>query len=292
MSTLPGEGQIRKSVSSLRRTFMWRRTIAPALVTFGTTRRILTVLCLLHVQADANRSIIMVLQRIGFNLLMIAGVGSSISAAAAADITHPTVVELFQSQGCSSCPPANANVMAIADDPAVLILSWQVTYWDNLGWKDTFDNPAFTKRQYEYADAFHRQQVFTPEVVVNGRSDVVGSRRDELDALVRQDDRGTGGPSVTIAGDRVTVSGAGATSGDVVLLVRYNPNILQVPIRRGENGGRTLPHRNVVRQLASLGDWNGQTQTYTLPAAGEPGLKTAILVQAGRGGPIIAAARV
>ncbi|NPD67706.1 DUF1223 domain-containing protein [Lichenicola cladoniae] len=235
---------------------------------------------------------IMVLQSTAFAILMVAGLAVSAQSARAADIAHPTVVELFQSQGCSSCPPANANVMAIADDPTVLTLSWQVTYWDNLGWKDTFDNPAFTKRQYEYADAFHRQQVFTPEVVVNGRSDIVGSRRDELDALVHQDDRGTGGPSVTVAGDRVTVSGPGSAPGTIVLLVRYNPNILQVPIRRGENGGQTLPHRNVVRQLVSLGDWKGQTQTYALPAAGEPGLKAAILVQAGRGGPIIAAARV
>jgi len=233
----------------------------------------------------------MVLQCTGFSLLMVAALAMLPPAARAADIAHPTIVELFQSQGCSSCPPANANVMAIADDPTVLTLSWQVTYWDNLGWKDTFDNPAFTRRQYDYADAFHRKQVFTPEVVVNGRSDVVGTERDELDALVRHDDRGEGGPTVTIAGDQVTVSGPGSNPGAVVLLVRYNPNILQVPIRRGENGGRTLPHRNVVRQLISLGDWNGQTQTYTLPTAEESGLKTAILVQAGRGGPIIAAAR-
>jgi len=233
----------------------------------------------------------MALQRTGFSLLMVAGVAVSISAACAADITHPTVVELFQSQGGSSCPPANANVMAIADDPAVLTLSWQVTYWDNLGWKDTFDNPAFTGRQYDSADAFHRKQVFTPEIVVNGRSDVVGTERDELDTLVRQDDRGTGGPIVTIVGDRVTVSSSDTSPGAVILLVRYNPNILQIPIRRGENGGRTLQHRNVVRQLMSLGDWNGQTRSYTLPAAAEPGLKTAILVQVGRGGPIIAAAR-
>ena len=233
----------------------------------------------------------MVLQCTGFSLLMVAGLAMLPPVARAADIAHPTMVELFQSQGCSSCPPANANVMAIADDPTVLTLSWQVTYWDNLGWKDTFDNPAFTRRQYDYADAFHRKQVFTPEVVVNGRSDVVGTERDELDALVRHDDRGEGGPTVTIAGDQVTVSGPGSNPGAVVLLVRYNPNILQVPIRRGENGGRTLPHRNVVRQLISLGDWNGQTQTYTLPTAEESGLKTAILVQAGRGGPIIAAAR-
>jgi hypothetical protein len=206
----------------------------------------------------------------------------------AADAAHPTVVELFQSQGCSSCPPANANVLAIADRPDVLTLSWQVTYWDQLGWKDTFAQPAFTARQWDYAHAFHRTEVATPEVVVNGRADVVGARRDELDALIRREDRGEGGPRVDIAGDRVTISGKG--SGGVVLLVRYDPNIIQVPIQRGENGGRTLPHRNVVREVARLGSWDGGTASFRLPPA-SPGLKTAVLLQAAPGGPILAAAR-
>ena len=215
--------------------------------------------------------------------------------AMAADAAHPTVVELFQSQGCSSCPPANANVMALADRPDLLTLSWQVTYWDSLGWKDTFDDPAFTRRQYDYAAGFGRTNVFTPEVVVNGRSDVVGVERGELDALIRDNDRGTGGPAVTIAGDHVTVSGplqASQAGLDLrVLLVRYDPRIIQVPIRRGENGGRTLPHRNVVRQLVPLGGWTGGSQVYSLPLPREAGLDTAVLLQAGRGGRILAAAR-
>ena len=208
--------------------------------------------------------------------------------AAAADAAHPTVVELFQSQGCSDCPPANANVMAIADRPDILALSWQVTYWDNLGWKDTFDNPAFTARQWDYAHAFHRSEVATPEVVVDGRADVVGSNRDELAGLIRRQDRGASGPRVDISGDRATVAGAGR---GVVVLVRYDPNILQVPIQRGENGGRTLPHRNVVREVVTLGVWDGGARTYTLPAAHRGGLKTAVLVEAGVGGPVLAAGR-
>ncbi len=209
--------------------------------------------------------------------------------AMAADTDHPTVVELFQSQGCSSCPPANANVLAIADRPDVLTLSWQVTYWDQLGWKDTFGSPAYTARQWDYAHAFHRGEVATPEVVVNGRADVVGNRRDELDSLIHRADRGDGGPRVSIDGDHVTVSGAGAHA--VVLLVRYDPHIIQVPIRRGENGGLTLPHKNVVRQVARLGEWDGGAKTFALPTSTSPGLKTAVLVQQGEGGPILAAAR-
>ena len=207
--------------------------------------------------------------------------------AVAADAQHPTVVELFQSQGCSSCPPANANVLAIADRPDVLALSWQVTYWDDLGWKDTFGRPAFTARQWDYARAFHRGNVATPEVVVNGRGDVVGGQRGALDDLIRRADRGGGGPSIRLAGREAVIAGAG---DGVVVLVRYDPNLVQVPIGRGENAGRTLPHKNVVREVADLGAWRGGAHTFALTAPSRPGLKTAILVQQGVGGPILAAA--
>ncbi len=229
--------------------------------------------------------------------VLAAGLGLALvtaGSARAADATHPTVVELFQSQGCSSCPPANANVLAIAGRPDILALSWQITYWDDLGWKDTFDDPAFTRRQREYAQAFGRNEVFTPEVVVNGRSDVVGGDRAELAALIRRNDRGDAGPLVTISAGGVTVSGPGLpaspAANQIVELVRYDPNIIQVPVERGENAGRTLPHRNVVRQVVVLGRWTGQTRRYVLPAAREPGLRTAVLVQSGPGGAILAVA--
>jgi hypothetical protein len=227
------------------------------------------------------------LSRLFRSALAAAALGGAPALAVAADAAHPTVVELFQSQGCSSCPPANANVLAIAGRPDILALSWQVTYWDDLGWKDTFGRPVFTARQWEYARAFHRNQVATPEVVVNGRADVVGANRSELDGLIRRADRGDGGPAVSIGPGRVNVAGRGAKA--LVLLVRYDPNILDVPIQRGENGGKTLPHRNVVREVAVLGAWDGGARAYALPASSRPGLKTAVLIQAGPGGPILAA---
>lgn len=207
--------------------------------------------------------------------------------AAAADPAHPTVVELFQSQGCSSCPPANANVLAVAGRPDILALSWQVTYWDDLGWKDTFGKPQFTERQWEYAHAFHRSQVATPEVVVNGRADVVGANRGQIDELIRRADRGDGGPTIDMDAGRVTVAGRAGRA--LVFLVRYDPKIVNVPIQRGENGGKTLPHRNVVREVVILGDWSGGARSYALPPPSRTGLKSAILVQAGPGGPILAA---
>jgi hypothetical protein len=228
------------------------------------------------------------LSRLSRFALAAAALSPAPGLAVAADAAHPTVVELFQSQGCSSCPPANANVLAIAGRPDILALSWQVTYWDDLGWKDTFGKPQFTDRQWQYAHAFHRTQVATPEVVVNGRADVVGANRGELDGLIRRADRGESGPAVSIGAGHVTVAGQGAKAE--VLLVRYDPNIVNVPIRRGENGGKTLPHRNVVREVAVLGEWAGGARAYALPASSRPGLKTAVLVQAGPGGPILAAA--
>ncbi len=208
--------------------------------------------------------------------------------ACAADAGHPVVVELFQSQGCSSCPPANARVLAIAGRPDVLALSWEVTYWDYLGWRDTFGNAAFTQRQYAYARALGHDGVFTPQVVVNGRVDGVGSQDGELAGLITRGDRGNAGPAVRVT-DASAQIGAGAGQADV-LLVRYDPALVQVPIRRGENAGETLPHRNVVFQLVSLGEWHGQAVSLALPRPPKAGLKSAILLQQAGAGPILAAA--
>jgi len=211
--------------------------------------------------------------------------------AAAADAVHPTVVELFQSQGCSSCPPANANVMALSDRADILALSFQVTYWDQLGWKDTFGSPAYTARQWDYARGLGHADVFTPQVVINGRTDVVGVRKGEIEGAIARADRGASGPRLAFAAGRVTIAGTAPAAPAQVWLVRYDPHIIDVPIRRGENSGRTLPHRNIVRVLTRLGEWSGPAKSWALPPPGVDGLKTAILVQAGPGGAILAAAR-
>jgi hypothetical protein len=223
----------------------------------------------------------------------IAGVAllSAAPSAGAADAAHPAVVELFQSQGCSSCPPANANLIALSQRPDVLALSFGVTYWDQLGWKDTFASPQYTARQWDYARALRHDNVFTPQVVVNGRLDGVGAQPGEIEQLIRRAERPSG-PALSIASGEVMIGAAAKpTHGADVWLVRYDPRIVQVAIRRGENGGRTLPHRNVVRELVRLGAWNGQAEHFTLPAAADPALRTAILVQTAGAGPILAAAK-
>ena len=213
----------------------------------------------------------------------------AIGAAQGAMAAPLTVVELFQSQGCSSCPPANANLMALSDRPDLLTLSFGVTYWDYLGWTDSFAKPAFTARQWDYAHAFGRKQVFTPEIVVNGRDDTVGVDRAALDGLIARQG-GMTGPTIAIDGGAAAI-GPGKGHAQI-WLVRYDPATIQVPVARGENEGRTLPHRNVVRDLILLGDWDGSAGRYAIPASPRDDWRAAILVQAGPGGAILAAASI
>jgi hypothetical protein len=206
--------------------------------------------------------------------------------------TRPVVVELFQSQGCSSCPPANANLATVADKPGVIALNFSVTYWDDQHWKDTFAQPKFTARQWDYAHAFGRGNVFTPQVVVDGRRDGVGADPLDFARLVGSGSGDGPGPSVSLAANAVSIgSGTKPSAVADVWLARYDPRILQVPVKGGENGGRTLPHKDIVRELVRIGGWSGAAEQLSLPAASEPGLVTAVLVQTPNGGPILAAAK-
>jgi hypothetical protein len=224
--------------------------------------------------------------------VLMAAVLSASGAVAEIARQGPVVVELFTSQDCSSCPPANANLAAIADRPDVLALSFGVTYWDYLGWKDSFAKAEFTNRQYAYEHTLHRATAYTPQMVVNGEMDLIGNSADELDrkiAAARGDAQPE--PEIRLAESEVSVS-AGAPPEDTadVWLVRYDPNVVQVPVARGENGGRTLPHKNVVHDFVRLGGWSGAAVRFDLPPA-TGGLKTAILVQSANTGPILAAAK-
>ena len=147
-------------------------------------------------------------QKLGVGFAALTILATIPSMGFAADAAHPTVVELFQSQGCSSCPPAEANVGAISDRADVLALSFEVDYWDRLGWKDTFSKAAWTARQYAYAHAMGRDGVYTPQVVVNGRVEGDGLEPGGLADLMRRGERSAGGPSVGISGGAVAV-GAG-----------------------------------------------------------------------------------
>lgn len=209
--------------------------------------------------------------------------------AAAPAVAQPlTVVELFTSQGCSSCPPANANLIKLKDRPGVLALSFNVTYWDYLGWKDTFGKQEFTERQAAYEGPLGESGPFTPQMVVNGRADTVGNRLSDIEGLLSRGP--SDGPALSLQGGTVRIGAGTAPKGRAdVWLVRYRPGVVEVPVARGENTGHTLPHANVVRSLEKIGAWSGDAAVLRLPPA-QAGLRSAVLVQSPRGGPILAAA--
>jgi hypothetical protein len=203
-----------------------------------------------------------------------------------------TVVELYQSQGCSSCPPAIANVNMLADRPDILALTFAVTYWDQLGWKDTFAKPAYTARQYDYAHGLHHANVYTPQTVIDGRADQTGTDRAALLAAIAKPAQKQP-VTLSLSQDAVAIGASSAFHGTAdIWLVRYDPRSLNVAIGAGENSGVTIAHRNVVRDLAHLGTWSGEARRYAIPAGGDPAWRAAILVQAKGGGPILAAAKL
>jgi hypothetical protein len=168
------------------------------------------------------------------------------------------VVELFTSQGCSSCPPADAVLVEMARRPDVVALTFPVDYWDYLGWKDTLAHPLFTARQRGYAHGRGDRQVYTPQVVVNGGRQCVGSNRAEIEMAVKTTGAGLPAQVKTAEQDGVVVIDVDG-SADQVAEVWVLPVIrLQtVLIERGENRGRTITYANVVRALVRVGDWSG-----------------------------------
>ncbi|MGH6921337.1 MAG: DUF1223 domain-containing protein [Geminicoccaceae bacterium] len=206
----------------------------------------------------------------------------------------PVVVELFTAQGCSSCPPADRLLGELAGRADVLPLSFHVTYWDRLGWPDTFGLEDSTRRQQLYAGWLGERRVYTPQMVIGGRIDVVGSARGRvLDAIELLQGHGEPGPELTVTGDRLSVA-AGGQGAAAIWLVAFDDH-QDVTIERGENRGKTLRYHHVVRELARVGNWHGRPIEVGLPlgelaAAGRDG--AAILLQRLSDGVILAAARV
>lgn len=224
-----------------------------------------------------------------FGLVATAAICGGATVSPAAAEPSPVVVELFTSQGCSSCPPANANLIELSKNPNVLTLSFAVTYWDYLGWKDSFGRQEFTDRQVTYEPALGKSGPFTPQMVINGKETAIGNNLNEVEQLVSSAEQ-LNGPTISLKKNRVFVGKARSVAdGADVWLVRYDPNLVEVPIGRGENTGETLPHIHVVHSLARLGAWSGQAVSYALPVSADK-LKTAILVQRKQGGAILSVA--
>lgn len=222
---------------------------------------------------------------------------STVCAAAApvhAD-PSPVVVELFTSQGCSSCPPADELLHRLAQREDVLALAYHVDYWDYIGWADVFAAPEFTDRQRGYAHVGGRNMIYTPQMIVMGREDVVGADAMQISEAMENylGHKPRAKLSVTRSGSHLNISlpamGEVADEEMRVQLVRYMP-LRRVDIKRGELAGHTLDYANVVESHETLADWDGKAAldvSVTLP----DDLPAAVLVQEWPFGPIVAAAR-
>lgn len=244
------------------------------------------------------------MRRLGVVLPMALAILASAPAVPIAGPVEPRgVVELFTSQGCSSCPSADKLAAELARDPSLIVMTLPIDYWDYLGWKDTLAKPRHTARQRGYAHARGDREVYTPQVVVNGKMHVLGSDRGAIEralAATRAEDKAILSVPVqlTIAGDRLSVMlparGEGIGNSEVWLCVLSRA--VPVKIGRGENRGRTVTYANVIRRWVKLGDWSGAARSFTVPSAefaddGADGV--AILVQAGsieQPGPMLGAA--
>jgi hypothetical protein len=198
------------------------------------------------------------------------------------------VIELFTSQGCSSCPPADKLLGELAADSSLVAISVPIDYWDYLGWKDTLADPHNTVRQKAYAHARGDGQVYTPQVVVNGSLHALGSDKLAIERAIAESRKNGGKPvlPVTLAptdGQLVVAVADGAETRAEVWLCGLMKAVT-IAIGRGENKGRTITYHNVVRRWVKLGDWTGKAHSWTVPMQTLKGAgidEAAILVQGG-----------
>jgi hypothetical protein len=195
---------------------------------------------------------------------------------------RPTVVELFTSEGCSSCPPADALLAELAGRPDVLALSFHVDYWDRLGWKDPFSSPDATRRQHGYAELLGLATVYTPQMVVDGRWQAVGSDRSEVERAMGSARRNRGEVPVALTIDHGRAQIALGPGGDGVavtlLLIGFDRRHVTA-VARGENGGRTLSHVDVVRNIEEIAQFDGRARAVEVPIR-SPSDRLAAILQA------------
>ena len=240
-------------------------------------------------------------------LLAVGGIAAALAAStpfaqAGEATTADTVVELFTSQGCSSCPPADALAGQLLKHKNIVVLSLPVDYWDYLGWKDTFAKHQFTERQRLYSVARGDGQVYTPQVVVNGLQHAVGSEEDSIQAAIASTKAALHGKRVPLKltedANGMTIeigeAPAGLSSSQANIVLADFRSSADVSIHRGENGGHTVTYYNVVKELKPIGNWSGKAMTIHLNKSdiGEGGSDgCAVFLQQGQSGAILAAAQ-
>ncbi len=201
------------------------------------------------------------------------GVCAAVAIVRPAHADPRAVVELFTSQGCSSCPAADKLLGELAKDPNLIALSLPIDYWDYLGWKDTLADARFTARQKAYSRARGDRDVYTPQVIVNGSAHAIGSDRAKIEGAIDATKKTEGVMSVpvsmSVSGKQISVSvaasnkAAGARRGEVWIC--SVSKAVPISIGRGENRGREITYHNVVRNLLKVGDWNGNAGNWTVP---------------------------
>ncbi len=205
---------------------------------------------------------------------------------------RPLVIELFTSQGCSSCPPAEAYLGHLSSRPDVVALAFHVDYWDDLGWRDGFELPQSVRRQNIYAHNLHRASVYTPQLVIDGRFDVVGADAGTVGRALAEP-RPQIPLRLSLADGALRVDVGAQTPGVAcdIWLAAYRRRALSA-VARGENAGRTLEEFNIVRELRTLGVWRGEERVVRVALSSLPSDATdvAVLIQQAGQGPIIGAA--
>jgi len=231
------------------------------------------------------------MRRIALALTLIAGLLPATVAAS----DRPVVVELFTSQGCSSCPPADLLLHELSKTEGVLALALHVDYWDYIGWEDIFASAQYTKRQKYYAHAMGEKMIYTPQIVVNGQDHTIGSDVSDVLTLIANhaQNEDVVALSAERSSDAISISakmiGEGAAPMDVHV-VQYLPQ-QSVKITRGENSGKTIVYANIVQDWANVGQWTGRG-TLSLMASVSSDLPVAVILQEKGYGPIIAAVAV
>jgi hypothetical protein len=229
------------------------------------------------------------------------GVATRPKVTQSSDMPIRAVLELFTSQGCSSCPPADIVLKAYANDPTVIALSLPVDYWDYLGWKDTFASPRNTERQRAYAKARGDGAIYTPQVVVNGSLHANGAVKADIESAIDLTSKDSAKPKVPLRfwqeNNVLNIAAGWAEEGKEVREATIWLAAVQtsgtVDIQKGENAGQALIYTNIVRELTPIGLWKGKPLMIQIPRAAvmqAATQKSVVLVQEGKAGPIIGAA--
>ena len=198
------------------------------------------------------------------------GAAAVLAKPAFAAVKRPVIVELFTSQGCSSCPPADAYFRALKDEPNVVALSYHVDYWDYLGWRDTLGGAEFSERQYDYAEARGDKNIYTPQMIINGGQHFVGSQREQVSSAIAtaRTEVATDWVDMAMSDNKtdVTISiPAGKPMKEATLWLLAFAHSISVEIKKGENAGSNVEYHNVVRKMVPAGMWHGEAAKLVLP---------------------------